>query len=43
VLEISRLVLAPGEPELMRFEKRELKPYAEPVSVEKLKNGQKLA
>ena len=27
----------------MRFEKRELKPYAEPVSVEKLNNGQKLA
>jgi hypothetical protein len=27
----------------MRFEKRELKPYAEPVSGEKLKNGQKLA
>ena len=26
----------------MRFEKRELKPYAEPVSVEELKNGQKL-
>jgi hypothetical protein len=38
--DVSAWYKSRGEPELMGFEERELKPYAEPVPAEELKNGE---